>query len=326
MSARETADQIAEDAARWVIRIDREGRTPEIQSELDAWMGQDARRSGALLMAEASWAALDRLTPSRPQSAVVRRVSQPIPAQKLTRRAIWAAAGGLIAASVTATVGLSVLAPRGEVYRTAVGEVRRVPLADRSTMAVNTASLVKVRYAETRRTVVLEAGEAWFQVAKDKARPFMVTAGRVQVEAVGTAFSVRLRPNGADVMVTEGVVRVWVTGSEADAVFVTAGSAVYAADTAVIRREPELPAPAIERKLAWRSGRLDLQGETLQDAVEEFNRYNAIVIVVADPTLAQQRLYGVFRLDDASGFAQTAAVTLDASLEVQNDRIILDVR
>ena len=190
-------------------------------------------------------------------------------------------------------------------------------------MAVNTASQIKVEYSDARRAVVVESGEAWFQVAKDKTRPFVVSAGDVHVEAVGTAFSVRRREAGADVMVTEGVVQVWVGDSRANAVFVTAGSAIYAANTALIHLEPEMPAPTIERKLAWRSGRLDLQGETLQAAVEEFNRYNATPIVVTDPVLAQERLYGVFRLDDASGFAQTAAVTLDATISVEGNRILL---
>ncbi|MFA4940433.1 FecR family protein [Brevundimonas sp.] len=318
MSARETADQIGEDAARWVMRIDREGHTPQVEQELKVWVSQDPRRAGALLMAEASWGMLDDLGQPQHQTDHKRGAGRPT----LTRRTLWTGAGGAIAACAGAA-SLFILLNQGQVYVTEVGEIRRVPLADRSTMAVNTASQIKVEYSDARRAVVVDSGEAWFQVAKDKTRPFVVSAGDVHVEAVGTAFSVRRREAGADVMVTEGVVQVWVGDSRANAVFVTAGSAIYAANTALIRLEPEMPAPTIERKLAWRSGRLDLQGETLQAAVDEFNRYNATPIVVTDPALAQERLYGVFRLDDASGFAQTAAVTLDATISVEGNRILL---
>src|SRR3546814_10056817 len=54
--------------------------------------------------------------------------------------------------------------------------------------------------------ITLEEGEAWFQVAHDAHRPFVVDVGSVRIRAVGTAFSVRRNPEGVDVMVTEGVV------------------------------------------------------------------------------------------------------------------------
>jgi transmembrane sensor len=62
--------------------------------------------------------------------------------------------------------------------------------------------------------VDLAQGEAWFQVAKAPDRPFTVTAGRVRVQAVGTAFNVRRAGVGVDVVVTEGTVKVWSEGAE----------------------------------------------------------------------------------------------------------------
>ena len=124
-------------------------------------------------------------------------------------------------------------------------------------------------------------------------------------------------------MVTEGVVKVWVAGSESNAVSLSAGSSLFMADDASIPPQVASAAPTIERKLAWRGGRLDLSGETLGEAVAEFNRYSPTPIVVDDEAVASKRLYGVFRLDDPEGFARTAAVTLGVSVSHQKDKIVI---
>src|SRR3546814_2061558 len=107
------------------------------------------------------------------------------------------------------TLFRSVMLLGGTSYATSVGEIRRVPLADGSIAAINTASAIDVKLDDAARHVRVVEGEAWFQVARDKQRPFVVAAGRARVRAVGTAFSVRRRAGGADVLVTEGEVEVW---------------------------------------------------------------------------------------------------------------------
>src|SRR3546814_12570012 len=74
----------------------------------------------------------------------------------------------------------------GTSYATSVGEIRRVPLADGSIAAINTASAIDVKLDDAARHVRVVEGEAWFQVARDKQRPFVVAAGRARGRAVGT--------------------------------------------------------------------------------------------------------------------------------------------
>jgi transmembrane sensor len=76
-------------------------------------------------------------------------------------------------------------------------------------MTINSASELTVRMAKGSREIEIAQGEAWFDVAKDASRPFIVTAGKVRARAVGTAFSVRRRETGVEVLVTEGVVESW---------------------------------------------------------------------------------------------------------------------
>ncbi len=295
---------------RWVWRLDCEGRTPALQAELDGWLAGDVRRRGALLQAEATWLLLDRGSQLPP-------VEAPTPAPSYRRwftprRALFGGAGAL-AASLAATFLL--MQPDAR-YDTAVGEIRRVPLADGSAAVINTQSAVDFDAQSSQRTVRLARGEAWFQVAKDKHRPFVVEAGDIRVRAVGTAFSVRRREGGADVLVTEGVVETWVVGAEGHRVRVAAGARAFVADNAAITSRMSAPSE-IDRALAWRSGKIDLSGETLDWAAGEFNRYNAQERIVVDRGIAGERLFGVFRTDDPEGFA--AAVRMSLGAQVSRD-------
>jgi transmembrane sensor len=317
MSGRQSASEIEAEAARWVMRLDREGRTCDVADDLQNWLAGDTRRQGALLQAEAAWVMLDRgqLLSAEPG----RRAAND--SLRVPRRALFVGAGAAIAAGV----GAAFLLNLPEQYGTAVGEVRRIPLADGSTAAINTGSTINVDLGRDARRVRLEKGEAWFQVARDPSRPFRVEAGPVRVEAVGTAFSVRRRKGGADVRVTEGVVRVWVEGAEGHVVRLSAGAKAFVADNAAVTERTGAPSE-IDRELAWRSGKIDLAGETLEQAVAEFNRYNARKLVVTDPDLAAERLYGVFRTDDPEGFAGAAAASLDASVSADADEIRIGAR
>lgn len=322
MSVRQSAEEIAQEAARWAWRLEAGDFDGPVQAELESWLEGDTRRRGALLQAEAAWLAAD-LAERGTLDADVDADSEPdaeTPARGgMSRRSLLAGFGGLAAASVAA---IYLSGTPTQDYETAIGEVRRIPLEDRSTMAINTGSRLTVAYSETRRSVSIEKGEAWFQVMKDKARPFVVSAGAVQVEAVGTAFSVRRRDGGAEVMVTEGTVRVWVEGRKADAISLSAGSSAFVTGAAQV--QPAAPAaPTIERKLAWRAGKMSLDGETLGEAAAEFNRYSPTQIQIRDPDVAQKRLYGVFRLDDPEGFARTAAITLGVAAWSEDKHIVI---
>jgi transmembrane sensor len=303
-----TARDIDIDAARYVAQMDRDDWSDEQEEGLQRWLELDPRHPGALLRAQAAWMTLD---PLRPPMSLSDKVSKP--PMWLSRRSILAGGGAAIAASLAGGVMLS----GGTSYATSVGEIRRVPLADGSIAAINTASAIDVRLDETIRNVRIDRGEAWFQVAKDKTRPFVVAAGRARIRAVGTAFSVRRRAGGADVLVTEGEVEVWADRAEGHRVRLKAGSRGFVADDAAIVQEPTAPS-AIDRTLAWRSGKVDLAGDRLDSAIAEFNRYNQRQLAVADSALAGERLDGVFRTDDPEGFAQAVHITLGVPVDLSD--------
>lgn len=306
MADRLTADDIEAEAARWVLRLDAEERSPALEAELRHWLAADSRRQGALLFAQASWRMLDKIgTEPSAAEAVERTSPMPPRGSRLPRRRVLGVMTGLAASMV----GIAIFPWGEETYRTGVGEIRRVPLPDQSVAAINTASRVKVRYTEKRRVVTLAQGEAWFRVASSPARPFVVEAGSIRVQAVGTAFAVRRRLDGVEVLVTEGVVRAWTEGREGEAARLEAGTRAFVAYDAKVPQRFEGQGE-VDRRLAWREGLIDLSGQTLSEAAAEFNRYNTRRILIEDEALGAERLYGVFRTDDPQGFARAAATSL----------------
>lgn len=86
------------------------------------------------------------------------------------------------------------------------------------------------------------------------------------------------------------------------------------------------PLCPVDRALAWRSGKLDLAGETLTYAIEELNRYNARKIVLENPEFGQERLYGIFRTDDPELFARTVGESFELRVDIESNQIVLSSR
>lgn len=311
MVERESAADIEADAARWVVRVDRD---PEMRGKLEAWLAGDRRRMGAYARAEAGWTHLDRAS----VLAVKASASNPL----MRRRGVIGGLGALAAGLAAALVAPRLLAQR---YGTALGEIRRVPMADGSVAAINTSSELEVSMQPRLRAVKLERGEAWFAVAKDPGRPFVVESGPVRVRAVGTAFSVRKHEGGSDVLVTEGVVEVWTEDGRTPPRRVAAGQRVFADNSAGVLAPPKADAD-LTRQLAWRDGQIVLDGQTLAEAAAEFNRYNDRKIEVPDTRLADERFVGWFRTNDPEGFAEAAATTFDGKVLISGDAIVLRER
>jgi transmembrane sensor len=312
VSARETAREVADQAAAWATRIDAGSIDPVTDEGLRRWLNEGPPRRGALLRAQAALSFLDR------GRALAGAIARPAPRPIWVRRKLTFAAAALAAA----LAGVAILMGSHPLrYDTGLGELRQVPLSDGSMIDINTQSAVEVAMQPNVREVTLTRGEAWFKVAHDKRRPFVVSAGRIRVRAVGTAFSVRRRDEGADVIVTEGVVETWTLGEEDRRVQVAAGSKASIAEyesPKVVEASADL-----QRSLAWREGQIVLEGETLDEAVAQFNRYNAKKLVISDPALAEEKLVGQFRATEPQTFAGAVATTLGATVVDEGDTIRL---
>lgn len=303
-------------AAQWVLRS-QSGLTPDETRTLSLWLAADPHHARLFEEMQSTSRLLDRLQGSAPRlAALPARPSRP------TGRKFWShlVPAGLAAAALLALAFTGWQRGGAEksalIFATEIGGLRKIDLPDGSVVTLNTDSAIETAYGDADRRVRLTRGEAFFQVAKDPARPFWVEAGNVRVRAIGTAFNVRHYPDNVAVLVTEGKVAVNQTGFEpapptsavAPGSFpsATASRHLVAGEKAVLAFSPDVrqvPPPitvapvapeAIGSSLAWQTGRLEFSDTPLGEVVAEFNRYNRHKLVIDDSTLATRRFGGVF--------------------------------
>ena len=273
-----------EAAAALLARVQSGSAAP---AEVEAWLDADPAHAVAFARVEAAWERAERLK-AMPHAAEE-------PAFQVTRRMAAGLAVGVL--GLGAAGGW--LMTRNPVEITARGERRTVSLPDGSRVELNTDSRIAIAYSETRRDIVLTRGEALFEVAKDPARPFVVQAGEAQVRAVGTAFNIRMREKVVELTVTEGVVAVDERAAAAPRqVSEGKGAVIATGAVAEVNLDPEV----LRRRLLWRDGVVEFEGDTLEQAATEFNRYNDRRLVVADPQVASIRVGGRFGTHEVDRF------------------------
>lgn len=229
---------------------------------------------------------------------------------RLRRRPRTAAGFGAVLAAA-AVVGAVLLNPPGQqTYRTDVGERRAISLEDGSSIELNTNSQVRVRLSKTRRSLILDKGQAMFAVAHDAGRPFIVTAGDTSVRAIGTRFEVYRAQDAVRVTLAEGRVQVRQaskTDVQAPPVTLTAGQRVD-----VAAAKPSAPVIVdVATATGWTTGRLTFRDVSLAEAVAEINRYSRRQIVLGAGAPADQRVNGVFDAGDTEAFVSGMAAALD---------------
>ena len=302
-------------AADWAVRRDLRDLSPEEEAEFQDWLAADARHLGAYGRAEAVLGRLERLNVAALEPAENANPS------RWNRRLILA---GGAAASVAATIGVALHLPESvpeSTFSTAIGQIREVVLADGSVVFLNTDTKIRVRFTEKTRDIALLKGEAQFDVAKNKKRPFIVSAGDTRVRAVGTSFTVSMLPKKPiQVLVKEGVVELQRTDAVM-AIPVRASANIQAiAPVGAPIVTVAVPDEKLVRDLAWQRGRIALDNRSLEDAADEFARYSEVRIVV-DPAVSDRTITGLFASNDPVAFARAAAAVLKLRVEVSGSEV-----
>lgn len=206
---------------------------------------------------------------------------------------------GLALASVAGAFALSLTMGLPPTYSTAVGQQRETVLADGTRVRLDTDTQLRVRFERDTRDVELLRGRAYFAVAHDASRPFVVRAGEASVQALGTQFDVRRDNAGVQVVLSEGRVRV--SDSDApDKVWTLSPGQGLALDRGGARATVAPVNVAV--RTSWRDGRLIFDDLPLSAAVTEINRYSPRKIALASNTSADIRVSGVFKTGDTEEF------------------------
>jgi len=218
---------------------------------------------------------------------------------------------------------------------TNVGEYEEYLLEDGSMIALNTNSRLIVDYSDQVRSVVMQSGEALFTVAKDPERPFVVQAGTQRVEAVGTAFLIRLDDAQVEVSVTEGRVRLSNESevgptpdtAQPEPIQLEMGQSMKVhlssqeQETAV-KIQP-VSDVELRRKLAWREGLLDFHQTALNEVVVEIGRHTGLEIVIADAALGAREFDGLFRVGETESLFEVLKLNYGVQVSYLDTKRVL---
>ena len=283
-------------AEAWVVRMGRPAVSTRDLKSFEAWLNADparladyqalktARRDVRGLKANltAELAAIParprRATPSRSRGLLI--------------------GGPVLAAVCVAVLGVALwprLAPDplagATTYAAATGEIREVVLADGSHVTLNTGSTIRVALADDARHVVLDRGQAYFDVHHDAARPFEVGVGDRQVVVTGTRFVTSLDGDAASIALLQGSVSLF-SGSGQTLRMKPGDGVSYRAHQAGQIWSQIAPAETAP----WRDRRLVFRDAPVSEVVAQLSRYTPMRLV-ADPDLAKVRVTAVFPLD-----------------------------
>lgn len=271
---------------------------------------------------EAMWKAAETLAGDPDLQEATRRAQDTVAPPERARAMVsglFKPLGAAAALILALALGLVWMTNRPEIVSTAVGEQRTVRLDDGSQVTLDTGSRIEVRLRDDRRTVLLLAGQAFFDVEGDPGRPFVVRAGEASVTAVGTRFSVRRMDEGVKVVLVEG--RVSITDRVAAPRTWTLAPGEQIATAAA---RPEVRPADVAEATSWTAGRLTFRQTPVAAAVAEMNRYTEAPIVLRSARVSRIPLDGVFDVGDQDGLVAALAALYDLSPRREAGTVILE--
>jgi transmembrane sensor len=319
------ADHIEMQAGDWLASRDSDRWSERDQAALDAWIAASPAHRIAYLRLESVWRRADRLASLRGPERDDEPALEPHVIGRRGRAANlphWrAVAALLVVAGAGWFVAQTSVRSEADSYVTALGNRRAVTLVDGSHLLLNTDTRLQIDLGRQRRLVRLDRGEAYFDVAHDAARPFVIDAGNSRITVLGTRFSVKRDADEVAVLVTEGRVKVEPINVPAGtaAIFITRNDALIAKKNDVLVAHKS--DTQLANELSWREGQLVFDQVTLAQAASEFNRYNRQKLVITDAETGKIVLGGRFDTNNVGSFARLLHQGLGLRVDEQADAI-----
>ncbi len=309
------SDNLPKTASEWIVRIHAGDMSLHDHTALEAWLAQSPSRLEEFRTAQKIWLVARMLENSPVGRSELQSLNISAPSlgtvllgwtAHLTGRRIAALATAGALAMAAFKIFLPSEAPglpalhNGEMAQTAINQITTYALPDGSTLTVNADSSVRLAFTREQRQVILERGEAFFDVRHNTGWPFVVTAGGRTVVVTGTKFDIDYgaTDKAVEVAVVEGHVQVASAAVPTTTALPT--NALIAGDVILFPEgKPGVPQKiSADQVAAWRSRRLYFDQSSLSEVLTEVNRFTSKQLVLGDATLAGLKLSGYFRAGD----------------------------
>lgn len=310
-----------EEAAAWFTRLKQDSVSEATIEDFLKWRRAPAN-DAAYTEVEQRWRQADRVSNDPELVRLTEAALRKPRAWDVLRRVLARNLLPLSLAGATLAGALFLLVShlQPQAYETDVGAQQIVRLSDGSVLRLNTSSRVEVRFARNERRLLLERGEAFFEVAHDATRPFIVVAGDTQVQAIGTKFDVRRTADATHVTLAEGRVQV-ARPSRKEAWTLVPNQKITLNGASPV---PQVTDAAMTT--SWTTGRLRFRETPLVDAVTEVNRYSRTKITLDARHVEDERVSGVFDTGDTKAFVSAVTEVFSLTASTSPDGIHLRAR
>lgn len=208
-------------------------------------------------------------------------------------------------------------------FQTKTGQRATVTLSDGTIVTLDSETQMRFMDKSRERDVILFRGRAFFKVAKNAARPFVVNAEGQRVRAIGTAFEVSIDRGQVAVVLAEGKVRVEEARKPALGTDMTPGRQLVINSTNAKKRWV-LSNVDVKKETGWTEGRLTFVHDSLTQAVAEVNRYSTRKLTFKDGAIPDKEIVGVFSAGDIEGFIRALEMNgIARRVSTTDDEIIL---
>lgn len=307
-------------AARWFARRRSGAMSGAELRELDTWLDADPAHRAAYDHLARLWAGTD-CARDDPEVMEMRDAAQRTHLWRRWRSVTAVAATLLVVCLAGAGAANWVLAGRDaspalvtaaqhQEFRTSVGQTATVTLADGSVVTLDTNTVLRTRAVWNRRYAELARGRAFFRVAHDPTRPFVVLANGRTVTALGTAFEVWVDRGRFGVTLVNGKVRVeQPTPPARDKKRVEPKATILAPGAQLVDTPTgdwRVANIDVARETSWVGGLLRFRDEPLGNVAAELNRYSRKKVVIDDPDIAARPIQGAFAAGDVDEFVRAA--------------------
>jgi transmembrane sensor len=303
-----TQSEVDREASAWLARRRLTRLSAAEEAEFGAWSAADPRHAATF---EAMALTLEDISSLRSLAELEPLDASPPLFGGLRHRSV-AAGFAAMAAALAAIVVVPGLFDRPDIEAsTLIAEIRPITLPDGTRVTLGAKSEIKVRFDGGERRVELASGEAFFEVADDPARPFVVDAGGTVIRDIGTKFDVKRAAGRVEVGVLEGIVEVRpqdLFRRDTTVRRLKAGQRVRAEETGLGPLLAGAQVGAVEiapaAAGAWREGQLTYDDTTLADVVADLNRYYGPGVRLESAPLGQARLAASFKVHEIDKFLQ----------------------
>ncbi|MBL6987381.1 MAG: FecR family protein [Methylobacter sp.] len=299
-----------ERAITWLVALQDENCNEPTRQAFRRWLKEHDSHALAYAEAENLWSHLGQVKNMEKPALDTARNAKPQP----WRSGII----GLFLAAVSYGWWLDYSAPTVD-YRTGIGQRHGIDLADGSHIELDARTQLSAKLSWCRRQLILQNGQALFEVSHEGFRPFIVQVGKLRVRDIGTRFDITKQGEAIQVAVLDGEVTLKPDSDWLESALPAGYSRSMTADGRLL---PIAPLDS-ERTESWLTGGLLFDRTPLSEIVTELERYHDVRFIFTDPTLARQTMSGRFDAANLTSFLRALQTTLPVRVQRKQELIIL---